>query len=126
MARGRQFVFLGGTRRSRRGGGRRRIRRHRRGVGFMGWFRKPSRLISVSLGLGAILILFFKPLQNGDGFAARLNTSMSDPRNRLAVDSAGNNLFSILAIQMQQNVGDALALAIPAAIVAALGRVFRF
>lgn len=94
---------------------------------FLRFFSRPSRLIGSALGVGAILMLVGKPLSNGDGIAARLQTAMNPANNNpLAVDSAGNNLFSIAAIQMQANLGDALGMAIPAAIVLALGKAFKF
>lgn len=94
---------------------------------MLAFFRRPSKAISLTLGISAILVLLFKPLPGGDGLANRLNTSMNPTMNNpLAVDGQGNNIFSVLANQVLANIPDALGLIIPAALIGWAGRVFRF
>jgi hypothetical protein len=122
--------------RRRRGHGRRRshsrIRRSRRGVGgFAGkikaFFRRPiSHVVAPSLAIAGILALFFNPLPNGDGLVNRLQMIFSSKgANLLGADNAsgqGNNIFSIIALQVGQNLGEAIPLFAGSIVAGLLGR----
>lgn len=97
------------------------------GSGILG--RPVSRVVAPSLGLGAGLTLWTKPLANGDSWLKRAQESVvaasqGDYSNPLNFDSYGNNTLSIASDQIVQNAPTAIGLGIGAALVRGLGTFF--
>lgn len=119
-----------------RQGGRRFFRRHRRGASgmwsrFRGVFRKPvSHVIAPALGVSGLVALIFSPLPNGDSWIGRVmsiiaNARSGRPIDMIGGDASGNNVFTILGAQLQQNVILAAPILAGAAIAGIVGRIFK-
>lgn len=100
--------------------------------GFFGKLaRRPSRVIAAALGIGGLINLLFTPLPDGDSWMSRLKQgfdnfqSSKNPMDLLADDGAGNNVISVLGIQMVNNVWTSLPMFAGAAIAGWVGRKFH-
>lgn len=93
--------------------------------------RRPvSRVIAPAIGIGAGIKLIFTPLANGDSWLVRLKTGYANfntsknPMDLLDTDGQGNNAFTILAAQIEQNALPAAIAGVGAAVVYKVGRWF--
>jgi hypothetical protein len=100
--------------------------RQSKGKGILG--APVSRVVAPTLALGAGIGLVTRPLPNGDGWIGRAQSgygyfqNSGNPMDLLATDPAGNNVFSILSYQIENNAGSALITAVEAALLGKLGR----
>jgi hypothetical protein len=118
---------------------RRKSRRRKSSKGITGkiggWIsriaRRPvSHVIAPALLISGVLTLVAMPLSNGDGIFGRIQSAFnSKGTNIFAADNpttgSGNNMFSILALQLQQNLPTATPQLIGAAIAAIVGRITK-
>jgi hypothetical protein len=104
---------------------RRRVFRHKRAGkkhgALMAVVNRPvSKGVAPALGVGAIARLLATPLSDGDSWLRRAQQTIEDPST--FTDGAGNNPFSIFALQVQDNALGAIEMGIEAAVVRWAGR----
>lgn len=104
---------------------------HKAGSWVKGLARRPlSYVVAPALAVVGILQLISLPLPNGDGILARIQTIInSKGSNVFAYDNpgngSGNNIFSIAALQVQQNLSTAIPTLIMSAAAAVVGKWFK-
>jgi len=92
----------------------------------MGIFRKPvSHIIAPTLGIGGLLYLLFTPVSTGDSWLRRLIASFQGnygPGNYIGQDQSGNNVFTIAAQQITQNLAGAAPFFLGSVLAAWIGK----